>query len=173
MEPIRQGETLLEQGIVIEAVAASEGQPARARVRLLAGDHCEGCPAAVMCRPGGGDRRLMDVSDPVGVAVGDQVEVAVPGGQVLRASFLVYGLPLLLLLLGVWLGTEIFPASDRLRDLWSFLIGAGLAGAAVPFVRATLHRTESEGGPLLAARITRRLEGPASGGEVCEAVQPG
>ncbi len=173
MEPIRQGETLLEQGVVMEVLAATADAPARARVRLLAGDHCEGCPAAVMCKPGGGDRRLMDVTDPVGVAPGDQVEVAVPGGQVLRASFLVYGLPLLLLLLGVWLGNEIFPATDRLRDLWSFLIGAGLAGAAVPFVRATLRRTESEGGPLLAARITRKLVVAEGDGEVREAVQLG
>jgi len=157
MDPIRQGETLLEEGIVVAVTPAAADRPARAQVRLLAGDHCEGCPAAVMCRPAGGDRRLMDVSDPLGVAVGDRVEVAVPGGQVLKASLLVYGLPLLLLLLGVWLGTEFFPPTDPLRDLWSFLVGAGLAAAAVPLVRATLRRTEAEGGPLLAARITARL----------------
>jgi sigma-E factor negative regulatory protein RseC len=169
MDPVRRGETLLEEGMVVAVTAASEDRPARARVRLLAGDHCEGCPAAVMCKPGGGDRRLMEVADPVGVAVGDRVEVAVPGGQVLKASFLVYGLPLLLLLLGVWLGTVLLPAGEALRDLWSFLLGAGLAAAAVPFVRATLRRTEREGGPLLAARITARRDPAPPAHEAVEA----
>jgi sigma-E factor negative regulatory protein RseC len=157
MEPTRKGETLLEIGVVVATMPASGASGARAQVRLLAGDHCEGCPSACLCRPEGADRRRMDVADPVGVTVGDRVQVAVPGGQVLKASFLVYGLPLLLLLLGVWLGTRLFPPTDALRDLWSFLIGTGLAAAAIPFVRATLRRTEEAGGPLLAARIIARL----------------
>lgn len=154
-----QGETLEEEGVVLAVVPASGDAPATARVRLLAGEHCEGCPASSVCRPETGDRRIMEVTDPVGVAVGDHVRVTVPGGAVLRASFLVYGLPLLLLLLGVWLGTRIWGAEVALRDLWSFLLGAGLAAAAVPLVRRTVQHTEAEGGPLLAARITARIEG--------------
>jgi positive regulator of sigma E activity len=99
----------------------------------------------------------MDVTDSVGVAVGDRVQVAVPGGAVLKASFLVYGLPLLLLLIGVWLGTMIWSADQALRDLWSFLLGAGLAAAAVPFVRQIVQQTEATGATMLAARIEGRV----------------
>ncbi len=151
------GENLEEEGVVLAVEPAAADAPASARVRLLAGEHCEGCPASAMCRPETGDRRIMEVADPLGVAVGDRVRVTVPGGAVLRASFLVYGLPLLLLLLGVWLGTRIWAPEVALRDLWSFLLGAGMAGAAVPLVKRTVERTETAGGPMLAARITARV----------------
>lgn len=154
-----RGEILEEEGVVLAVEPAHDELPAVARVRLVAGEHCEGCPASSVCRPDQGDRRIMEVADPVGVAVGDRVRVCVPGGAVLRASFLVYGLPLLLLLLGVWLGTLIWSPAVALRDLWSFLLGAALAGAAVPFVKRTVQQTEAAGGPLLAARITARVDG--------------
>ncbi len=165
MLELDQGETLLEEGVVLAVLPARGDQPAQATVRLLAGDHCEGCAARVLCRPTEGDRRVMDVLDPLGVTVGDRVQVAVPGGAVLKASFLVYGVPLLLLLAGVGLGTLVVPAGAPLRDLWSFLIGAGLAAAAVPWVKRTVQRIESGGGRILPARIAARLGEMAAGQE--------
>jgi positive regulator of sigma E activity len=163
MQHYDQGETLLEEGIVLAVTPALGDRPAQARVRLLAGDHCEGCPAGAFCRPAGDDRRLMDVLDPVGVSVGDHVQVAVPGGAVLKASFLIYGLPLLLLLVGVGLGTLVWPEGEHLRDLWSFLLGAALAAAAVPWVRRLVQRAESGGGRILPARIEARLAADEAG----------
>jgi sigma-E factor negative regulatory protein RseC len=156
MEPVHQGESLIEEGVVLAVTPAGDGRSARALVRLAAGDHCEGCPASVVCRPASDDRRLLEVVDSIGVAVGDQVRVAVPGGAVLKASFLVYGLPLLLLLAGVWLGTRIWPATEPMRDLWAFLVGVALAGAAIPLVRSLLHQAEARGEQALAARIVDR-----------------
>lgn len=152
-----RGETLLEEGVVLAVTPATEAAPGKATVRLVAGDHCDGCPASSVCKPSSGEQRLMDVNDPVGVDVGDRVQVAVPGGAVLKMSFLVYGLPLLLLLAGVWLGTRIWSPETPLRDLWSFLLGAGLAALAVPFVQQTVRRTEAAGGQVLAARIEARI----------------
>ena len=161
--PTGAGEILLEEGVVLAVTPAIGDRPAQATVRLEAGDHCEGCPASAMCRPSDGDRRLMDAVDPIGVAVGDRVRVAVPGGAVLKASFLVYGLPLLLLLAGVGLGTLVLPAEQPLRDLWSFLMGVALAVAAVPWVMRTVRRIESGGGSILPARIEAKLEGMEAG----------
>lgn len=163
--PTGTGETLLEEGVVLAVTPADGDRPAQATVRLEAGDHCEGCPASVMCRPSDGERRVMDVLDPIGVAVGDRVRVAVPGGAVLKASFLVYGLPLLLLLAGVGLGTLILPSEQPLRDLWSFLMGVALAAAAIPWVMRTVRRIESGGGHILPARIEVKLEAMEAGRE--------
>lgn len=143
-------ETLLEEGVVLGL--ETEANRVRAQVRLLAGDHCEGCPASGICKPDSDDRRILEVLDPVGVAVGDRVKVAVPGGAVLQASFLVYGLPLILLLIGVAAGMRIWPADEPMRDLWSFLLGAGLAALAVP-VAALVARRRQAGGSLLEPRI--------------------
>ena len=163
MQQSGHGETLLEEGIVLSVIPASGDRPAQATVRLMAGDHCEGCPANVLCKPADNDRRLMDVLDPVGVAVGDHVQVAVPGGAVLKASFLVYGLPLVLLLAGVGLGTLLWPATERLRDLYSFLLGVTLAAAAIPWVKRTVQRIETGGGSILPARIEARLDALKAG----------
>ncbi len=151
------GEILLEEGVVLQCDrAAADDQPARVRVRLLAGDHCEGCPASGICRPDDNERRILDVLDPVGVAEGDRVRVAVPGGAVLRASFLIYGLPLILLVIGVVIGTKLW-FDHGMRDLWSFLLGAGLAGAAVPFVARLARDAEAAGGALLEPHVTEKL----------------
>lgn len=163
MAQASRGETLVEQGVVVAVIPAAADRPAQATVRLQTSDHCEGCPASCLCRPTSDDRRLMDVLDPIGVAIGDQVEVSVPGGAVLRASFLVYGLPLLLLLVGVGLGTRIWPATEPLRDLWSFLLGVGLAAAAVPWVKRTVQRLAATGNGILPARIEGKLDALRAG----------
>jgi len=149
-------EVLYEEGVVVSLAGATAGRPARVRVQLAAGDHCEACPSRGLCRPERDpEARVLEVADPVGVAVGDRVRVAVPGGAVLRASFLVYGLPLLLLLLGVAVGFRIWPADDAMRDLWSFLLGAGLAAAGVPLV---VRLTRDGGGSgELEASVAERL----------------
>ncbi len=152
-----RGEVLIEEAIVVAVVPGEGERPSQARVQLVAGDHCEGCPASNVCKPGGGGQRLLEVHDPVGVTVGDRVRIAVPGGAVLRASFLVYGLPLVLLLIGVWLGMQWWSAENPMRDLWSFLLGAGLAAAAMPVVARMARDTEAAGGQLLEARITEKV----------------
>ncbi len=52
--------------------------------------------------------------------VGDVIEVELPDAQVLKASMITYALPLVGLILGLWLGTELFPGREGL----SLLIGA-------------------------------------------------
>lgn len=126
-----RGESLLEEGLVLSLQPGNPG-PATARVRLLAGSHCEGCPAAGVCRPGGEGDRTLEVLDRLGARPGDRVRIRVMGSAVLKASFLIYGLPLLLLLIGVGIGTKLWPAGTARGDLLSFGLGALLAAVAAP-----------------------------------------
>ena len=123
-----RGETLLEEGVVLSV------QPGAARVHLVAGDHCDACPASSVCRPQDGEKRILDVDDDLGVAPGDRVRVMVTGGAVLRASLLVYGLPLLLVVVGVVIGSKLWPTGTAHGDVASFGLGAGLAALAAPLV---------------------------------------
>jgi positive regulator of sigma E activity len=152
-----RGETLLEEGIVLTVQPAGGEAPGQARVHLVAGDHCDGCPASSLCKPDDGDRRIMEVSDPLGTAPGDRVRVMVPGGAVLRASFLVYGLPLLLLLVGVFLGLRIWGPDHPRGDLYSFFLGAGLAALAVPFAARCAGGFGLKEGSVLQPKITEIL----------------
>ncbi len=154
MKPERQGEILQEEGIVLSVTPATAGGPATARIMLQAGDHCDGCPACAVCRPGQQGGRLLEVVDPVGVGVGDRVRVTIRGTEILRASLLLYGLPLLLLVLGVGAGQRLWSAAHALRDLWSFLLGVGLAGAALPLVRYLSRRDGAVGRELMQPVIT-------------------
>ncbi len=111
---------------------ASRGGPWCASNR---GIECEGCGASGLCHAAADDRREIEADDLLGCAAGDRVRIEVPGGQVLRMSFLIYGLPLLLLLAGVGLGAVLIPAGPW-RDPGSFLLAVGLAAAAFPVVRS-------------------------------------
>lgn len=138
-----RGETLLEEGLVLSAHPGERG-PGTAQVRLLAGDHCEACPAQGVCRPGDNEARTLEVSDPLGARPGDRVRIRVLGSAVLRASFLLYGLPLLLLLAGVAIGAKLWPTGTARGDLLSFGLGAALAAAAAPLVAWLARRMDRE-----------------------------
>ena len=45
-----RGEILEEEGVVLAVEPAHDELPAVARVRLVAGEHCEGCPASSVTR---------------------------------------------------------------------------------------------------------------------------
>lgn len=126
-----RGESLLEEGLVLSSRPGEQGW-ATAQVRLLAGSHCEGCPAAGVCQPGGEGDRVLEVLDALGARPGDRVRIRVMGSAVLRASFLVYGLPLLLLLIGVGIGSKLWSTGTARGDLLSFGLGALLAACAAP-----------------------------------------
>lgn len=64
----------------------------------------EACEACRACRYGQQERRLLPL--PAGeYHEGQQVELELPDGRVGTASLLAYGIPLVMLLLGLWLGS--------------------------------------------------------------------
>jgi positive regulator of sigma E activity len=147
-------EVLIEIGEVLQVLTPAAGGGRRVVVRLQIGEHCDRCAAHALCRPSGDGRREIEAEDPLGVAVGDRVRVAVRGSQVLHMSLLLYGLPLLLLLVGVGLGARLLPAGPW-RDGGSFLLAVGLAAAALPIVRLGVRRRSGRGALLGASVMTR------------------
>jgi positive regulator of sigma E activity len=109
-------EVFLEEGIV-EQVRGGE-----AEVRLTGGDHCTECSAKALCRTGSDEdaRRLTTAALP-GLQAGDRVKVEVQGSSLLQASGLLYGIPLALLLAGIFGGSVFFGE-----------VGAALLGLALP-----------------------------------------
>jgi sigma-E factor negative regulatory protein RseC len=64
---------------------------------------CGGCGAAIS----GGGENYIEAQNIVNAEVGHTVKVTSDTGQVLKASFVVYIVPILALLVGILLGTEI------------------------------------------------------------------
>ncbi|MCU0342509.1 MAG: SoxR reducing system RseC family protein [Ignavibacterium sp.] len=109
-------EELYEDGIVKEA---SDGI---AEIVISDSDHCEECSAKVYCKPGSSNERSLTVKDPFGVQPGDKVRVTIKGSKILSASFLLYGIPLIILVVGIFIGLQIFTIN---KELFSTLLALG------------------------------------------------
>jgi sigma-E factor negative regulatory protein RseC len=110
-------EELYEEGIVKEA------HDGTAEIVITNSDHCENCTAKVYCKPGGSNDRSLTVKDSFGVHPGDRVRVSIKGNQILKVSFLIYGIPLILILVGLFLGVQFFETN---KELLSSLTALGL-----------------------------------------------
>ncbi len=119
-------EEFFEEGIVANV------KDGIATIFIIEEGSCEDCGAKIFCKPTD-DKKTLTVKDPFGVAAGDRVRIAVQGRNVLAASTLLYGIPLLLILGGVFFGMSFFTAN---KELFSSLFGLGLVAvySAVVFL---------------------------------------
>lgn len=91
-----------------------------ATVSVLRGGSCRECGARTLCKASDDDNHRVPALDPLGVKPGDRVRITAPGKNVLLASVCLYGIPLLLLLLGIFLGAGIFTDNP---EIYGSLIG--------------------------------------------------
>jgi sigma-E factor negative regulatory protein RseC len=110
-------EELYEEGIVKQA------KDGIAIISIHDSDNCQECTAKIYCKPGSSEGRSLTVHDPYGVHPGDKVRVVIKGSKILSASLLLYGVPLMLLLAGIFIGMEIFKSNI---ELFSSLLAVGL-----------------------------------------------
>lgn len=110
-------EELYEEGIVREA------KDGIAIISIQDSDNCNECTAKIYCKPGKSEGRSLTVRDPYGVHPGDKVRVVIKGSKILSASFRLYGIPLVLLLAGIFIGLEVFESN---KELFSSLLGVGM-----------------------------------------------
>lgn len=86
-----------EQGVVIEVKGAT------ALVRMSESGGCENCASGGACKTGSGGR-VLDAVNKAGASVGQRVVVEFSGGAFLKASFVVYVVPVVFLFAGAYLG---------------------------------------------------------------------
>ncbi|HEX7357605.1 MAG TPA: SoxR reducing system RseC family protein [Ignavibacteriaceae bacterium] len=118
-------EELYEDGIV------KESKNGLATIIISDSDHCEECSAKLYCKPGNSNERSLTAADPYGVNPGDKVRVTIKGSKILSAAFLLYGVPLILLIGGLFLGMQIFSNN---KELFSTLLSIGCISFYMLFV---------------------------------------
>ena len=90
-----------EQGVVIKTDAGD------AWVKTVKTGACEGCSAKSACHASGsGEEMEVKVINEVGAKAGDRIVLSFDTGSLLKATFLLYIFPILLLLLGAVIGQE-------------------------------------------------------------------
>lgn len=115
-----QGEETCSTGLVIETSGTA------AKVRFLRSSQCAHCGA---CLTAGEGEMEVELENPLGAKVGDRVRVSLAPKRLVQASLLAYAVPLLLLLLGVWVGS-------RISDVFALVFG--VAGCGVGYLALRL-----------------------------------
>ena len=118
-------EELYEEGIVKEA------KNGIAIISIQDSDKCKECTAKIYCKPGSSEERSLTVRDSYGVHPGDKVRVVINGSKILSASLMLYGIPLILLLAGTFVGLGIFQTN---KELYSSLFSMGLVAVYAVFM---------------------------------------
>jgi len=108
-------EEVFEEGFV---VSVEDGY---AHIDVTQEGDCEACNARAFCKPKD-ESRLLTVVDPLGVKPGDKIKFKIGGSTLFKASLLLYGVPLIILVSGILTGMEFFSESSQV-ELYSFLLG--------------------------------------------------
>ena len=109
-------EELIEEGIILES------NNGFAEVALIENDHCDECSAKVFCNPKADNTKTVKVVDPYKTRAGDEVKISIKGSTIIKVTFGLYGVPLLLLVLSIFTSYNFFEQHE-LKELYSFLIG--------------------------------------------------
>jgi sigma-E factor negative regulatory protein RseC len=125
-----------EEGIVAETVGDI------AKVAILKKSACEQCAAAGVCHPG--DQEYMEAANPLGAKTGQKVKVVVAPQVYLKASIILYGVPMVALVAGAIIAKNIASrfTGDSTSDLWAFIVGMICMVVSFFFIRVYNNKVE-------------------------------
>jgi sigma-E factor negative regulatory protein RseC len=127
-------------------------------VLAAAGSGCESCKAAGECKAGDGGR-ILEVDNTVSARPGQMVELNVESGAFLKASFVVYMVPVIFLFIGAALGDRIGPMISGAvpKDAWQAGLGVLFLALSIAVLRLIDKKTKAS--RALRPVITRIKEG--------------
>jgi sigma-E factor negative regulatory protein RseC len=146
-----------EEGIVAEV------QGGVAKVEILKKSACEQCAASGTCHPG--DQELMEADNPLGAVKGQKVKVVVAPQLYLKASIILYGIPMAAMVAGAILGKNaaVAYAGEANSDLWAFIAGMTCLVISFYFIRLYNNKVEKtrEYKPVIVEILSRPEDGKA------------
>ncbi len=125
-----------EEGIVEEV------EDGIAKVAILKKSACEQCAAAGVCHPG--DKSFMEATNPLGAVKGQKVKVVVAPQLYLKASIILYGIPMVAFIGGAILAKNLAVryGAEANSDLWAFIAGAVCLLVSFFFIRMYNKKVE-------------------------------
>ena len=141
-----------EQGIVIKTSSSA------ARVKTIKTGACKGCSASGACHSvGNSDQMEVKAINEAGAKVGDRIVLLFETASLLKATFLLYVFPILLLIIGAAIGQEMAPHIGFNPSGLSALTGFSFFVAAVLIIktRANKMAQKKEYHPKIVKIITR------------------
>lgn len=144
-----------EEGVVVRV----DGDDAW--VKTVRGDACESCSSKAACHTmGGGKEMQVPALNPIGARVGDRVLLKMDTLPFLKGTFLVYMVPILLLVVGAAIGEWVSLVSNLQPPLPSVLFAFGGLAAGLLFMKIVANRLAQKADyrPRI-ARVIGRLPG--------------
>jgi sigma-E factor negative regulatory protein RseC len=144
-----------EEGVVIRVDAGGTW------VKTVRGEVCDGCSSKGACHTmGGGKEMEVAVVNPIEARVGDRVLLKLGTSPFLKATFLIYMFPILLLVAGTTVGEWISRSFGIDSPLPSALLGFGSLAAGLGLMKIIAQRLaeKDEYRPRI-ARVIGRVEG--------------
>jgi sigma-E factor negative regulatory protein RseC len=146
-----------EEGIVAEVLGSV------AKVEILKKSACQNCAASGTCHPG--DQELMEADNPLGAVKGQRVLVVVAPQIYLKASLILYGIPMAAMVAGAILGKNaaVAYAGEANSDLWAFIAGMTCLVISFYFIRLYNNKVEKtrEYKPVIVEILSRPEDGKA------------
>lgn len=121
-----------EQGVVLRIDSEA------AWVKTARSSACEGCTARGSCHSMGGDREDMEVKaiNSAGARVGDRIILSFETASLLKATFLIYVFPIILLIAGAALGQFLSDLTGLGSSALSVVLGFGFFFSGLFIIKA-------------------------------------
>ena len=124
-----------EQGIVIKTDSRT------AWVKTIKSASCAGCSAKGSCHTkGAGEEMEVNAINEAGAMKGDRIVLSFETSSLLKATFLLYVFPILLLIIGAAIGQEMAPKFDFNPSGFSAIMGFIFFFAALLIIKTTANR---------------------------------
>ncbi len=127
------------EDVIIEEGTINSIKNGMAEIFLTAGYYCGQCSAKIVCKCEDSGKRSITIDNNFGGKEGDKVRISVKGKGILEATFLLYGLPVFLLLSGILIGMQIFH-NEYLASLIGLIAAALLFFYVYIFNKNKSHR---------------------------------
>ena len=127
-------EELIEEGTV------KETNDGIAIINIQDSGSCDECSAKLFCNPTDFGKKSLTASDPFGVHPGDRVRISIKGKKIIAVSLILYGFPLILLLISIFIGMNLF--NDN-KEIFSTLIAISLTGIYFLIIHFFIKNPES------------------------------
>lgn len=88
-------------------------------IKIISQTNCDTCEAKIFCSANNEEEKIAYALDPFGVKPGDRVRIEAKGTKVLKFVFFLYGIPLIIFLVSIFIGFVIF---KNYTELYSFLL---------------------------------------------------
>jgi sigma-E factor negative regulatory protein RseC len=124
-----------EQGIVIKTDSRE------AWVKTVKSGNCAGCSARGSCHSMGADDEVeVKAINEAGAKVGDRIVLSFKASSLLKATFLLYVFPILLLIIGATVGQEMAPKFDFNPSGFSAIMGFSFFFASLLIIKTTANK---------------------------------